>query len=770
MLKKLVIALNLCFAGACADAQTQVEKTIEARAEAKAKAAEQVPTQNKVTIPRAKRPPQLRDYVSGVPADAGFGISEFTQRSPTGGAPATQATTAYLSYDDTHFYAVFVAKDDPSLIRARIAKREDFDGDDLVVLELDTFHDKRRSFIFFVNPYGVQLDSRRTEGLDPDNNFDTQWESEGELTSDGYVTRLAIPLKSLRFKTSDVQTWGVAVGRIISRLNEESFWPPISRKIAGIVPQFANMTIPEKLSAGRNAQLNPFVFLGNSRWLNTEDFKHPQWQQDNKAQVGLDAKWVLGDSTAIDLTLKPDFSEVDSDEPQIVVGKRYEVLFPEKRPFFLENASFFQTPNPLFFSRRISQPKAGLRVTGRVDHWAYGGLLIDDQAAGEDQESKKANAYIAMARVQNDLTHDVSVGVLGTDRRVSSEHGEHAELAERDSVLSLDGRYQFDENWIFQSQVARSQRQTKLNERDQKQSGHLNYLEAKHQGKHLELLAKYLDVSADFATSLAFLPRTDVKQIQQEGKYVWHLEGYEHLQRVGAVFNTEAARNQDGQLQDWLMSAGGFLDFSRNSWFEVFAKRGFETYAGRDYRKQGWMIDAGTSWWDWLSVMTQVGVMDSINYTPANGVSALMGQGRSVDLTVSLKPHAQWRIEEKVLWNDLRNSADATNRDALVYRNLMLRSKLSYQHNRFLGLRLIVDYHLLDSNPRLSTLTSGKQLNTDFQINYLLSPGTSVIAGYGNRQENLALIGNPLQVQRTEDVNLRTGRRAFIKLNYLYQL
>jgi len=564
-----------------------------------------------------------------------------------------------------------------------------------------------------------------------------------------------------------VQSWGVAVGRIISRLNEESFWPPISRKIAGIVPQFASMQIPEKLSAGRNAQINPFVFLGNSRWINTDDFKHPQWQQDNKAQVGLDAKWVLGDSTAIDLTLKPDFSEVDSDEPQIVVGKRYEVLFPEKRPFFLENASFFQTPNPLFFSRRISQPKAGLRVTGRVDHWAYGGLLIDDQAAGEDQESKKANAHIAMARVQNDLTHDVSVGVLATDRRVSSEH---AELAERDSVLSLDGRYQFDENWIFQSQLARSQRQTKLNERDQKQSGHLNYLEAKHQGKHLELLAKYLDVSADFATSLAFLPRTDVKQIQQEGKYVWHLEGYEHLQRVGAVFNTEAARNQDGQLQDWLMSAGGFLDFSRNSWFEVFAKRGFETYAGRDYRKQGWMIDAGTSWWDWLSVMTQVGVMDSINYTPTNGVSALMGQGRSVDLTVTLKPHAQWRIEEKVLWNDLRNSADATSRDGLVYRNLMLRSKLSYQHNRFLGLRLIVDYHLLDSNPRLSTLTSGKQLNTDFQINYLLSPGTSVIAGYGNRQENLALIGNPLQVQRTEDVNLRTGRRAFIKLNYLYQL
>lgn len=747
MLKKIVIALSLCFASLAVQAQTQVQ------------------TQNNLSIPRAKAPPQLRDYVRGVPADAGFAIRELTQRSPSDGTPATQATIAYLSYDDTHFYAMFVAKDDPSLIRARIAKREDFDGDDYVVLELDTFHDKRRSFIFFVNPYGVQLDSRRTEGLDPDNNFDTQWDSEGELTSDGYVTRLAIPLKSLRFKNADVQTWGVAVGRVISRLNEESFWPPISKKIAGFVPQMASMTIPEKLSAGRNAQLNPFVFLGNSRLLNTDDHSRPAWQQDNKVQAGLDAKWVLGDATAIDLTLKPDFSEVESDEPQIVVGKRYEVLFPEKRPFFLENASFFHTPNPLFFSRRISQPKAGLRVTGRAENWAYGGLLIDDQAAGEDQE--KANAHIAMARVQNDVTHDMSVGVLATDRRVA---GERTESAERDSVLSLDGRYQFDENWIFQSQFARSQHQTKVNNRDQQQSGHLNYIEAKHQGKHLEFLAKYLDVSANFATSLAFLPRTDVKQVQQEGKYVWHLDDFGHLQRLGAVLNTEAARNQDGQLQDWSANAGMFADFSRNSWLEGFVKRGFENYAGRDYRKQGWMIDAGTSWWDWLSVFTQVEVMDSINYTPANGVSALMGKGRNVDLTVTFKPHAQWRLEEKVLWNDLRTPANASGRTSLVYRNLMLRSKLSYQHNRFLGLRVIADYHMLDSNPRLSTLTSGKQLNTDFQISYLLNPGTSIIAGYGNRQENLALTGNPTHLQRTEDLNLRTGRRAFVKLNYLYQL
>ncbi|WP_395012329.1 DUF5916 domain-containing protein [Undibacterium sp.] len=732
MLKKIVIALSLSLMISTTSAQ------------------------NNLQIPRAQSAPQLVEFVSGVPANVGLKIQDFKQRTPGDGTPASQETSAYLSYDDTHFYAVFVAKDDPAKIRARIAKREDFEGDDFVILELDTFHDKRRAFTFFVNPYGVQLDSKRTEGFDPDNNFDTQWESDGQLTDYGYVTRMAIPLKSLRFKNADVQTWGVAVGRLIARLNEASYWPHITMREAGFVPQFAGMTIPEKLSSGRNAQLNPFVFLGNSRSLNTDDLAKPRWQQENKRQVGLDAKWVLGDASAIDITLKPDFSEVESDEPQIVIDKRYEVLFPEKRPFFLENASFFQTPTPLFFSRRISQPQAGVRITGREGAWAYGGLLIDDQAAGEDANTK---AHIAMARVQNDVNHDVSIGGIVTNRRLADA---------RDTVAGIDGRYQWDDNWIFQSQFARSQAQKD----DVSQRGHLNFFEAKHVGKELEMTLKYLDVSEYFAESLAFLPRTDVKQVVQEAKYQWHLDGHNHWQKLGAILHAEIARNQANQLQDWEVNAGVFVEASRDSWFEVLTRHGFETYGNRDCRKQGWLVNTGTSWFDWLTVKTEFGMMDSINYTPAEGIAAFMGKGRSVDLTLTFKPHPQWRLEEKLLWNDLQSSDLVTpnTMTGTVYRNLMWRTKLSYQHNRFLGLRVIADYHQLASNPRLSSLQSGKQLNTDVQVSYLLAPGTSVIAGYGNRQENLALLGNPQHLRRTEELSLRTGRRAFVKLNYLYQL
>ncbi|MFX5583027.1 hypothetical protein ABTE20_20690, partial [Acinetobacter baumannii] len=86
--------------------------------------------------------------------------------------------------------------------RSRMAKRENFFGDDYVILELDTFHDKQRSFVFFINPLGVQLDAKRTEGQDTDFDFETQWQSDGRLTSDGYVCMMAIPFKSLRFRNT----------------------------------------------------------------------------------------------------------------------------------------------------------------------------------------------------------------------------------------------------------------------------------------------------------------------------------------------------------------------------------------------------------------------------------------------------------------------------------------------------------------------------------------------------------------------------------------
>ena len=144
-------------------------------------------------------PEDLAPYLTRI--DGGF-----IQREPVDGAPATQHTDVYIGYDDQMFHVVFVAFDDePEKIRASLGSRENVFGDEIVEIQLDTFYDQRRAYTFICNPYGVQFDAVWIEGLDFDSSWDTVWDSEGAITDRGYVVRMAIPFKSLRFPQAMVQ-------------------------------------------------------------------------------------------------------------------------------------------------------------------------------------------------------------------------------------------------------------------------------------------------------------------------------------------------------------------------------------------------------------------------------------------------------------------------------------------------------------------------------------------------------------------------------------
>nr|WP_315472461.1 DUF5916 domain-containing protein [uncultured Undibacterium sp.] len=715
-------------------------------------------------IPRAAKPPVLSDYINGLPTQHGVEIKDFRQYKPGNGIPASQDTKAYLSYDDTHFYAVFVTKVDPKLIRANMTKRENIMGDDEMVLEIDTFHDKQRAFVFHINPYGIQFDGKRTEGANIDFNFDTQWESDGQITKDGFVGMMAIPFKSLRFNSTDVQTWGIAVGRIVGGINEWSFWPNISNQNATFVGQMADMTIPAKLTPGRNVQINPSLFLGNKRLLNHQSANSPVWQEEKKSRPGLDAKWVIGDAIAVDLTINPDFSEVESDEPQALVNKRYETLFPEKRPFFLENAGFFQTPQPLFFSRRIIEPKAGARLTGREGAWSFGGLLIDDQAVGKllptSHPSYGKSANIAVARVQNDFAKGSNIGAILTERRLGNISN---------SVIGSDLRYALDKNWSLTAQLAHSV--TKDGNTIQKDAN-LGHAEIKHTGRNLNYSFKYVDIGADFDRRLAFLPRTDVRQITQKASYLWDQGASPYFHQVGGAFNAIVTKDHDNKVQDWNAESALILKTKFSTDINIVNLNSYEYYAGKGFQKNGNGISVLSEYFDWMSVNLIAGSDDLINYSPAAGQEPTISTARDVSLTLGIKPLSQLRIDQTVLFNNLRSRSVMANEPhgSTIYRDLVFRTKFAYQVNRFLGLRLVLDYHNLQANPLLSSLKSGKQLNQDLQLSYIVGPGTTLYAGYANRQENIALIGNPQRVIHTDKLDLMTGRSVFMKLNYLFQL
>src|SRR5580765_6546144 len=266
-----------------------------------------------IRVPRVDRVPRLEDFVSGNPDGAALKITDFRQRKPLDGAPSSQATTAFLSYDDRNLYVVFVCKADPRTLRAHMVKREDIAGDDSVSVSLDTFHDGQRAYEFFANPLGIQLDGITAEGVDDDDfSFDTVWQSKGRVTKDGYVVLFSIPFKSLRFHSRSKREsgWGIALGRIIPGNRELSTWPQLTEKIEAYVPQFASMESPEHAHAARNMEFVPYVFAAGEKALDTSAVS-PAMKTQQTYRGGLDAKVVIHDSLTLDATINPDFSQVE---------------------------------------------------------------------------------------------------------------------------------------------------------------------------------------------------------------------------------------------------------------------------------------------------------------------------------------------------------------------------------------------------------------------------------------------------------------------------
>ncbi len=402
-----------------------------------------------IRVPRVDRVPRLEDFVSGNPDGAALKITDFRQRKPLDGAPSSQATTAFLSYDDRNLYVVFVCKADPRTLRAHMVKREDIAGDDSVSVSLDTFHDGQRAYEFFANPLGIQLDGITAEGVDDDDfSFDTVWQSKGRVTKDGYVVLFSIPFKSLRFHSRSKREsgWGIALGRIIPGNRELSTWPQLTEKIEAYVPQFASMESPEHAHAARNMEFVPYVFAAGEKALDTSAAS-PAMKTQQTYRGGLDAKVVIHDSLTLDATINPDFSQVESDEPQVTANQRYEVFFPEKRPFFLENSDYFDTPETLLFTRRIIDPQYGLRLTGKVGNWKVGVLGVDDRAPGLleplDSPLRGEHAEIFAGRLQRTFNGSSNVGVMFTRRQFGGAST---------TLLSVDSRLKLGPNWVLAGQ------------------------------------------------------------------------------------------------------------------------------------------------------------------------------------------------------------------------------------------------------------------------------------------------------------------------------
>lgn len=709
-------------------------------------------------IPRVTVPPRLEDYLDGESRRSDARVTGFIQREPKDGSPISQDTTVYLSYDDKNLYAVFVCKDEPGKVRAHLVKREAIFGDDVVGILLDTYHDRRRAYEFLVNPLGIQLDGIATEGQDDDFSFDTLWHSEGKVTPFGFVVWMAIPFKSLRFTSDDVQTWGLALGRIMPRTNEEAFWPRITRSIAGFAQQMATLEGIEQISPGRNVQLIPYGFFARARFL---DDQTGRLRTDTDTRAGVDAKVVIKDSFTLDITANPDFSQVESDEPQVTINQRFEVFFPEKRPFFLENAGFFQTPENLFFSRRIADPQFGVRLTGKMGPWAMGVLAIDDRAPGRLADADPLDgerAAIGVFRVQRELAEQSSVGLLVTSRDFASTSNR---------VYSVDTRLKLDKNWVFSGQAISSQ--TRLPDGTHL-SGPAYLAEITRSSRRFFYLGNYRDRSPDFNSQLGFIPRVDIRQTEHFARYSWYPK-QSLVQQFGPSAFVLANWDRRGRLQDWSANVGFAAEFARQTSVFVQHSEAFELFNDQEFRKRDIRFEFGTEWLDWLAVSASYLRGRAVNFFPAGERLPFPADAVDGQLGLRFRPTSQFSFEQTYIYSRLRTPGGLDPRPAptptTIFNNHISRSKVNYQFTRELSLRAILDYQAVLPNTDLVELEREKRLNADFLLTYLLNPGTALHVGYTDGYENLRLDPVNSLFRRRGAPTTSVGRQFFVKMSYL---
>ncbi|MEZ5291086.1 MAG: DUF5916 domain-containing protein [Vicinamibacterales bacterium] len=693
-----------------------------------------------VTIVRVQQAPRLETYLT-VEADRLPGaIQGFVQREPRDGRPASRPTTAFLFYDEHNLYAIVICRDEPAGIRARYARRDAIDADDRVALYLDTFHDRQRAYVFAVNPVGVQSDAVVTEGQEDDPSFDTLWYSEARLTEFGYGVKMTIPFRSLRFSRALEQTWGLALSREVRRLDEEDFWPEVSKRSQSKVAQFAEATGVAGVAPGANAQFIPYAVYTDAR-----EGAAAAERVARAGRYGLDAKVGLGPSFVVDGALNPDFSEVETDDPQVTVNERFEVFFPERRPFFIENAGYFATPTPLFFSRRLRDPAGGGRVTGKAGPWVVAALAMRDRATPDTDA-----ATAAVAAVRREFASGSRVGVL-----VTSRAGE----AVSNQVVSVDGRLTLGRNWALSAQAMRSGTAGAA----VRSAGTGLMAEAVRDGRHLDLTARYTDLAPGFDATLGFVPQVDIRRVDGETSYQWRPRGGV-LSRFGPRLDGYAIADHAGVRQEWRVRPRFDVEFVDRTRLRVERSESLERYRGVDVRKwrHGLQAEMDADWggfeasWEW-------GV--DINRRPPAGALPGPVARRALEVAAVLTPGRHVKVQPALLLTRLDEVGPKGGGAAgRVLANDIARLKLHAQLTTTVALRAILDYERTAASPLLSAVRSRQGASLDLLGTIQVNPGTAFYVGYVHRLQPIDPEGRPLFTP-FESV----GRQLFVKASVLFR-
>lgn len=292
----------------------------------------------------------------------------FTQFEPESGAPPSQRTTARVLYgDDALFVGIRAYDTAPDSIAGQLTRRDQSSYSDAVGVIIDSYFDRRTAFHFEVNPLGVKTDIYRFDDTGEDRGWDAVWDVATTSDGEGWTAEFRIPYSQLRFREGEEQTWGINFTRRIARAQETVVWAPTSRDESAIVSRFGELRGLQNVRSPTRMEITPYTLARVSRMQG--DSRDPFYRPtDPSGAVGADVKYAVTGDLTLNLTLNPDFGQVEADPAQVNLTA-FETFLPERRPFFVEGASLFNfslalgdgddAVESLFYSRRIGRAPQG---------------------------------------------------------------------------------------------------------------------------------------------------------------------------------------------------------------------------------------------------------------------------------------------------------------------------------------------------------------------------------------------------------------------------
>ncbi len=713
-------------------------------------------------LPETDTPPVLDGRLDEPIWRSALVLSLDYEVSPGENVPAPVPTRCYLARDARFLYVAFDASDpEPAAVIADLADRDDAWESDFVGIYLDTFHDHRRAYGFWVSAGGVQMDFTRNElAEDPeDDTWDARWHSAAALADDGYRVEMAIPFDELRFPRAGGGAWGFQARRVRPRSTRQEYsLLPEDRADPCLLCQAVTLRGLTGLETGTDLTVTPTWTAGRTDGggFPSGDLDQGDW----RGELGVSARWGLTTDLNLDAALNPDFSQVEADELQLDINERFALEYEEKRPFFLEGADIFQTPLPAVYTRTMNDPDWGLKLAGKQGQGVLGAMVVRDASPSILLAGNASSLFVpspvpvttGIVRYRRDLGQTSTVGVLGTAREGD---GYHNRVGGLDGVLRWRRSHRLTWQWLWSDT---RDRPDLLGGSPPSPSGDgsAGLVRYDLDGRDWSAVAEYRRLEPSFRQDTGFFDRLDLQQWQAGLWRLWWGDAKHWFNMLGVGATWGYGEDLRGRLTDRTVQAEVNYAGPLHSRAWLAVEHTDERYAGLLFGQQRWYAKVGLRpeghLWLWLKGWGGDAI-DTDNIRPATE----HGLGLGGEYNPSEHTHLELSAT--------RVAVDAAGGD--LFTAWLAYAQARYHFDRRSFLRVIVQYRRYDQAPgnylgAVPELT--EQLFSQFLFSYKLDPQTLLFVGATATWLGLDPGAAAPRIDPTLD-----ERTVFLKLSYAWR-